>query len=610
MSIVRYDLPLPISTVVPYGTVNGGHREEAVGLFGVTLAQLVLASAAAAAPPGRALDATAVDSYMNDYLARTGLPGAVVAVTRGDQVIRAAGYGHGADGRTLTAGTPMPVASLSKSFTALAVMQLVEAGKVNLDTPVRHYLPEFEMADPRAGKITVRQLLNQTSGMADSAFPDLALPQSDTLAGAVARMRGAKLSGEPGTKMNYHNPNYFVAARLVEVVSGVPFADHMSGKVFGPLGMKASTTVNTTKDMPGGAKGYIRAYGQVIPRSHPYWFANGSQGVVTTADDLTRWLIMQNNKGRSAHGRQIVSTRSIETMRAPSKGSSYGMGWSTSEPEQGPVRIQHTGWLLTHNAMQTLLPDGGSRPRRSRRLPPPGIPDLLARAPRRPSNHDRSDLPTAPPQHDHADGDRLRPGPGVPHPVAHHRGTQSAVRKNEKTRRRYATVQPARSKARSGRTRRGSQHVEFLVHGVEKGGHGVQLLRAETPQGVVRATAERAEEGRGEFLRRVEVVHVDHAPVVHVADPADVPGPLQPVEARGDGARREVQLLPQPARGDRRRSIEDLDEGLDVGGVQPVLVGELVGDAVELGGHPAQPYREGLQVDAPLVIAVHAVMLH
>ncbi|MEU7986626.1 serine hydrolase domain-containing protein [Streptosporangium canum] len=330
-----------------------------VGLFGVTLAQLVLASAAAAAPPGRALDATAVDSYMNDYLERTGLPGAVVAVTRGDQVIRAAGYGHGADGRTLTAGTPMPVASLSKSFTALAVMQLVEAGKVNLDAPVRHYLPEFEMADPRAGKITVRQLLNQTSGMADSTFPDLALPQSDTLAGAVARMRGAKLSVEPGTKMNYHNPNYFVAARLVEVVSGVPFADHMSGKVFGPLGMKASTTVDTTKDMPGGAKGYIRAYGQVIPRSHPYWFANGSQGVVTTADDLTRWLIMQNNKGRSAHGRQIVSTRSIETMQAPTKGSSYGMGWSTSEPEQGPVRIQHTGWLLTHNAMQTLLPGGG-----------------------------------------------------------------------------------------------------------------------------------------------------------------------------------------------------------------------------------------------------------
>ncbi|MGV9772412.1 serine hydrolase domain-containing protein [Streptosporangium sp. NPDC003464] len=329
------------------------------GLVAAVLIPTALTPAAAAAPPGGALDAAAVDRYVNDYLRRTGLPGAVVAVTRGDQVVRAAGYGHGADGRAVTARTPMPVASLSKSFTALAVMQLVEAGRVDLDAPVRRYLPEFRLADPRAARITVRQLLNQTSGMADSAFPDLTLPQSDTLTGAVARMRGAELATAPGTRMSYHNPNYFVAARLVEVVAGVPFAEYMSAEVFRPIGMADTTTVDSTAEMPGAARGYIRAYGQVIPRAHPRWFTNGGHGVVTTATDLSRWLITQNSGGRTADGRQVVSDRSIETMWTPPKGGTYGMGWQRGGPEHGSTWVQHSGWLLTHNSVQILVPDEG-----------------------------------------------------------------------------------------------------------------------------------------------------------------------------------------------------------------------------------------------------------
>ncbi|WP_214417127.1 serine hydrolase domain-containing protein [Sphaerisporangium fuscum] len=330
-----------------------------LGLAGMLLLTLLPAPAVAGAHRGATVDAAAVDRYVNDYLRRTDLPGAVVAVTKGDQVVSANGYGHDAEGRPMTARTRVPVASLSKSFTALAVMQLVEAGKVDLDTPVRRYLPEFTMADPRAARITVRELLNQTSGMADSAFPDLTLSQPDTLAGAVARMRDAKLAYEPGTTMRYHNPNFFVAARLVEVVSGTPFARYMAEKVFTPLGMESTTTVDTTQDMPDQAKGYIRAYGQVIPRSQPRWFTNGSHGVVTTAADLARWLVMQNNGGRTAADRQIISSRSIETMRTPPKGGNYAMGWSTYKPENEPVRIQHTGELLTHNSMQVLLPDSG-----------------------------------------------------------------------------------------------------------------------------------------------------------------------------------------------------------------------------------------------------------
>jgi CubicO group peptidase (beta-lactamase class C family) len=332
----------------------------AAAALAIASAALWCPSTALAAPADPTLDATSIDRYVHAYMERTDLPGAVVAVTRGEEVIRAAGYGHTAAGEAMTGQTPVPVASLSKSMTALAVMQLVEKGRINLDRPAHRYLPEFTMADRRAEEITVRQLLNQTSGMADSAYPDLTRPQAHTLTEAVADMRDAGLAAEPGTEWNYHNPNYFVAARLVEVVSGQPFAEYMATQVFGPLGMTHTESVKSTDDMPDHARGYVRAYGMLFSRSHPRWFAAGGHGVVTTAEDLSQWLIAQNNQGMSATGRRVVSSRSIDVMHTPPEGREYAMGWSLSPPGEQPQQIRHTGELLTHNSIQTLLPDSGT----------------------------------------------------------------------------------------------------------------------------------------------------------------------------------------------------------------------------------------------------------
>ncbi|MFD0447839.1 serine hydrolase domain-containing protein [Streptomyces indonesiensis] len=93
------------------------------------------ATAHATTPSHPTLNAASIDAYVNAYMERTDLPGAVVAVTRGDKVVHAAGYGHTAAGKAMTARTPVPVASLSKSMTALAVMRLVEEGRVDLDQP-------------------------------------------------------------------------------------------------------------------------------------------------------------------------------------------------------------------------------------------------------------------------------------------------------------------------------------------------------------------------------------------------------------------------------------------------------------------------------------------
>ncbi|MFB4270976.1 serine hydrolase domain-containing protein [Nonomuraea sp. GTA35] len=296
-----------------------------------------------------------VDAYVEEYRAATGLPGVTVAITNQSRVIHTGGYGKTAAGEPVTADTPMAVASVSKSFTALAVMQLAERGKVALDQPVRRYLPEFTLADPRAAKITVRQLLDQTSGMADSAFHEKSLAQPRTLQGAVARLRTARLAADPGTAFSYHNTNYQVAARLVEVVSGQPFAAYLDANVFEPLGMRNSTTINTDRDMPDSARGHLYVLGQALAVPEPSAFGNGSGGVISTANDLARWLVAQNTGLQG-----LLSPRSVGEMRTASEqNQDYALGWMIDKTERGALVLEHGGDLFTSTAHQLLMPGSG-----------------------------------------------------------------------------------------------------------------------------------------------------------------------------------------------------------------------------------------------------------
>ncbi len=312
------------------------------------------------AAPAQEIDTRAIDLHMARYLARTGLPGAAVVVTRGTQVVHARGYGVSSDGRPVTTTTLLPIASLSKSMAALAVMQLVERGRIALDSPVVRYLPEFVLADPRASAITVRQLLDHTSGMSDMTLREKSLWQPTSLRQAMTRLREATLATVPGQTVHYHNPNYHVVARLVEVVSGEPYAQYLASHVFRPTGMQRSATVASTYKVPGLAMGHSAFYGITIAVEEPYWFLDGSSGVVSTADDMAQWLILQSNGGVSASGNRIVSERSLAEMHGGSAGAGRrGLGWSRRDSsDAGPARLGHSGWLFTSSASQVLLESG------------------------------------------------------------------------------------------------------------------------------------------------------------------------------------------------------------------------------------------------------------
>jgi len=302
-------------------------------------------------------DSAAVQRLVRQFAGRQGYPGIAVAIVKDDRIVLTTGAGHDSTGAPVTATTPMPVASVSKSFTALAVMQLVEAGKVRLDAPAADYLPGFRLADPRGARITVRDLLEQTSGITDRTFPEKSLPQPDSPTAAVIRARTARLASEPGTAYAYTNTNYHLAARVVEVASGEPFDDYLARHVFAPAGMKATTAVTLTPGgLPAGvAKGHTYAYGASIAATEPHRFVAGSDGVVSTADDMARWLVAQNNGGIAPGGTPLVTAASVTAMHsAPGGGRTYGMGWNTA-PDG---RLWHDGIWFTYTASELLLPSG------------------------------------------------------------------------------------------------------------------------------------------------------------------------------------------------------------------------------------------------------------
>lgn len=322
------------------------------------------ASAAATVPPGvpTGPEQTTVQESLDRFVAGHGTPGIQAAVLRDGELVALAASGTDGNGGAMTTSTPMRIESLSKSFTALAVMQLVEDGDLDLDAPVAGRLDGFTLDDPRADTITPRQLLHHTSGMTDATSVPLYDEDARTLADAVARLEPATLASDPGTSSAYHNPNYHVAARLVEAASGRPFAEYLDRRVLDPLGMADTTSVGpAATEVPGMAGGHMLVWDRPFGTRGPDYFSEGSGGVVSTAEDMARWLAMQQSGGRAADGAQVVSRESVATMHTPGDHSDdYGFGWYHAESAEGPpVRTSHSGTGAGFGAYQGLFEESG-----------------------------------------------------------------------------------------------------------------------------------------------------------------------------------------------------------------------------------------------------------
>jgi CubicO group peptidase (beta-lactamase class C family) len=319
------------------------------------------------------LDMREVDRFVAEQMARHNLPGLALAITHGNEVVHLRAYGSAGAGQPVTPQTQFFIASLSKSFTALAIMQLAEAGQINLDAPVQEYLPEFTLADSTganstvASRITIRHLLNQTSGLADAGYPEGRLPQPTTFEELLSSLGQARPVAAPGTAFHYFNPNYQLLARVVEVVSGEPFSTYLQTHIFAPLQMTRTFNVMTSDEVmqraESLAQGHIMAFGVPVPTQEMSGFLGGSGGVISTAEDMANTLIMQSNGGRFA-GASLVTPSSIALMHTPPQtpDSTYAMGWfaTPADATEGGTRIlEHNGVLSAFYADMALLPETG-----------------------------------------------------------------------------------------------------------------------------------------------------------------------------------------------------------------------------------------------------------
>lgn len=311
-----------------------------------------------------------IDVYVQRRLRALKVPAAALVVVDDGRVVHLHGFGKvGSAGVAPNGATPFVLASLSKSFTAVAVLQLVEAGKIDLDAPVTQYLPWFTLADAGAARqITVGELLNQTSGLAMwTGLRTL----TDFDSGPLAAERQARqlarqpLASAPGTSWQYNNTNYNLLGLIVEVASGETYPDYIQTHIFNPLGMQHSYTDRTTALRNGLAIGHRYWFGYPIATASLALPAGSiaSGQLISSPEDMGHYLIAQLDGG-AYEGNRILSPASTATLHRGAveatmmgrNSGQYAMGWFVSDANGQPV-YWHNGEAPDYATYMALLPD-------------------------------------------------------------------------------------------------------------------------------------------------------------------------------------------------------------------------------------------------------------
>ncbi|QMV44160.1 serine hydrolase domain-containing protein [Cohnella cholangitidis] len=279
----------------------------------------------------RPIDEKKVDEIVEQGMRNYDIPGLSLGIVKGDRVVYLKGYGVADDsGREVTPQTPFMLGSVSKSFTALAVMQLAEQGKIDLDTAVRRYLPELRLEDPGgARQVTVRDLLNQTSGISTYDGRDILTAGNQSLEEVVRRQSNLRLTKPAGTAFQYSNTNYILLGEIVRRISGLDYEQYIEDRIFDRLDMRNSFTRKSEAETNGLASGYQSVFGKMIstdPKIHRSSVPAGY--IISSAEDMTHYVIAQMNGGTYLHA-AVISSEGMKAMHQSSAVFPYGMGWFT-----------------------------------------------------------------------------------------------------------------------------------------------------------------------------------------------------------------------------------------------------------------------------------------
>ena len=318
--------------------------KRAVALFtllGVCLAQSAMAGS----------DIATADAAARSFMEQQGIPAAHITIFRGGEVILQRGYGtDGAGEQAPDAASMFPLGSISKQFTATAILALVDAGKVRLDAPVGKYLPEWFANEPG---LQVSHLLAQTSGLADflwlEGYRPLADDAATPIAAYVALAAAAPRRFAPGTRWAYSNTNYKALALIAERVTGQPFDSVLADLVLKPAGIEGIVSCHSLRVdqyVPG-----ISGEGKPTPLDASSAAYVGDGGLCGSAASLTKWIRLVLAAPDANASRLVRPNQLADGTLVP-----YGFGLST-RAFLSQAMVWHGGNVDSHSAMIAYLPD-------------------------------------------------------------------------------------------------------------------------------------------------------------------------------------------------------------------------------------------------------------
>src|SRR5262245_5071073 len=291
-----------------------------------------------------------LDAAIEKIMLRHGIPGAALAITKDGKLVHARGYGWGLYEKheATTPETLFGLASVSKCFTALAVLKLVEEGKLRLDDKAFDLLkhlkpPPRAPVDPRLAKVTVRQLLNHTGGWDKDKSGDpinwslqvslaLGVRMPITEDHLIRYMRGVRLDFDPGTKAVYSNFGYVMLGQIVAKVSGQPYEQYVRAKVLKPMGIQSARLHDRDgRYFQGEARRYNAGLMQALPAYNSPW-TDASGGWAASVVDLARMMTALDG---SRTGKPFLGEAMMKEMLAPppaplkprADGTHFGLGW-------------------------------------------------------------------------------------------------------------------------------------------------------------------------------------------------------------------------------------------------------------------------------------------
>jgi CubicO group peptidase (beta-lactamase class C family) len=329
--------------------------------YGRRLAEWVGTYAGGGRRPGRRPRRTELPRRLSDLITRHHVPGASLAVLAGGEVSEAAaGLLNTRTGQAATPDSLWQIGSITKVYTATLIMQLAEAGRLDLDAPVVEVLPDLRLADPDATKrVTPRHLLSHTSGIPGDLFLDTGRGD-DCVARYVAACEDLSLSHPLGATMSYCNAGYVIAGRIVEQLTDQSWDRALADRVLAPLGLTHTMTLPEEVIRYGAAIGHagepaVPVDTWILPRS------TGPAGLISaTASDVVAFARMHLDGGAG-----VLSGASVRAMQEPqvvmpdpfTLGTHWGLGWILFEWNK---RVYgHDGSTIGQGAFLRVVPDEG-----------------------------------------------------------------------------------------------------------------------------------------------------------------------------------------------------------------------------------------------------------